>query len=54
MKIEADKDGIKAVQQLCDVALKSGGVANLQGVAAVLNSLKETKEKDGGKNNSKD
>ena len=27
MIIEADKDGIKIIQQLCDVALKTGGVA---------------------------
>ena len=44
MIIEADKDGIKMVQMLCDVALKSGGVANLKGVTDVLNALKPIKK----------
>ena len=43
MIIEADKDGIKIIQQLCDVALKTGGVANLKGVNDVLSSLTEIK-----------
>ena len=44
MKIRADEKGIQAIQQLCDVALKQGGLSNLQGVQAILSSVQELTE----------
>jgi len=44
MKIEADKEGAIAIRQLCDVALRAGGLTNMQGVTQILNGLKESKE----------
>ncbi len=44
MKIIADKEGIQAIQQLCDIALKQGGLQNLQGIQVILGSIEEAKE----------
>ena len=41
MIIEADKEGVEVVKQLCDIALKQGGIQNLKGVTEVLAALKE-------------
>jgi len=49
MIIKADKEGIQAVQQLCDIALKQGGLQNLaviQSVLAGISELEEVKKKD--------
>jgi len=41
MKIIVDsQETANIIKQLCDIALKSVGIQNLQGVVAVLNSLK--------------
>jgi hypothetical protein len=39
MQIKADKKGAEAVRQLCDVALRSGGLANLAPITQVLACL---------------
>lgn len=39
MQIEADKEGADLIRQLCDVALKSGGLANLAGITQILACL---------------
>lgn len=40
MKILADEKGREAIQMLCDIALKSGGLQSMQGIQLILNSLK--------------
>ena len=37
------------VTALCDVALKSGGLQNIQGVQIILKSIKDKERKDGEK-----
>jgi hypothetical protein len=44
MKIIVDEDGKKAVQALVDIALKTGGISNLNGSIDILKSLEEYKE----------
>jgi hypothetical protein len=44
MIIKADKEAIQAIQQLCDIALKAGGIQNLQGIQAVLAGVSEIEE----------
>lgn len=39
MIIKADEEGIKAVRQLCDIALKTSGINNLDGVLMILQNL---------------
>lgn len=41
MKITVDKEGRAAINQLCDVALKAGGLQNLNGITNVLSSVIE-------------
>lgn len=50
MEIKADKEGIEAIKQLCDIALKHGGLANHNPVAMILNSIKPMEQNDGSKN----
>ena len=40
MIIQVDKDGESAVQQLCDIALKQGGLQNFNQINKILNSVK--------------
>ena len=40
MIINVDQEGRKAVQQLCDIALKSAGMQNLNPVNMILRSVK--------------
>ena len=40
MIINVDEEGGKAIQGLCDIALKVAGLKNLQGVTNVLSSVK--------------
>lgn len=40
MQIKADEEGKKVIEQLCDIALKHGGIQNLNQVALILNSTK--------------
>ena len=40
MVIQTDEEGKKAVIQLCDIALRQGGVQVMQGVTTVLGSIK--------------
>ena len=44
MIIKADKDGMEVIKQLCDIALKTGGLQNLVGIQAVLAGLSEIEE----------
>lgn len=39
MQIKTDKEGTVVIKQLCDVALKSGGLSNLGGITRVLACL---------------
>lgn len=38
--IKVDEQGNDALKQLCDIALKFGGITNLQGVVSILQSIK--------------
>lgn len=49
MKIIVDEQGKQMLQQMCDVALKAGGLQNMQAVLSVLNSIKLEEEEDTGK-----
>ncbi len=40
MLIKADKEGMEAVTKLCDVALKTGGIGNMNAVSQILAGLK--------------
>lgn len=39
MIIQVDKEGKAVIEQLCDIALKQGGVNNLNQVNAILKSV---------------
>jgi hypothetical protein len=39
MLIYADSDGRKVIQELCDVALKAGGLQNFNRIGTILNSI---------------
>ena len=39
MVIKTDAEGKNVIEQLCDVALRAGGVQNLQAVTEVLKSI---------------
>ena len=39
MIIQTDKEGKDVIEQLCDIALKQGGVSNLNQVNAILKSV---------------
>lgn len=39
MNIKTDREGADAIRSLCDVALKSGGLANLAGITQILACL---------------
>lgn len=41
MKISVDKEGRAMINQLCDVALKAGGIQNLNGITQILASIVE-------------
>ena len=41
MKIVVDKEGKDAINQLCDVALKQGGIRNLDPITEILSSTVE-------------
>jgi len=44
MIIKADKDGLKAIEQLYDIALKTGGLQNMAGIQAILAGLSEIED----------
>ena len=44
MIIQVDKEGENIIQQLCDVALKQGGIKNLNAINKTLSSLKVIEE----------
>lgn len=46
MHIKADKEGVEAIQALCDVALKTGGLQNLNFVNTVLAKTEREKQED--------
>lgn len=46
MKIMVDKEAKELLQKLCDMALKAGGLANLQGTLAILNGMELLPEID--------
>ncbi|HCY86657.1 MAG TPA: hypothetical protein DHV36_16110 [Desulfobacteraceae bacterium] len=41
MKIVADKEAIQTIHSLCDIALKFGGIQNLNAVNTVLPAITE-------------
>ena len=43
MKVEVDEEGRKIITDLCDVALRSGGIQNLQAIINILNEIREEK-----------
>lgn len=45
MIIKVDKEAQGLIKNLCDVALKTGGLANLEGVLAILNKMELLEEK---------
>ncbi len=45
MKIKVDKEGKDTIIQLCDVALKSGGIKNVAAINVVLTSIEDIEEK---------
>lgn len=44
MEIRTDQEAKVAIEQLCDIALKQGGLQNMNGVGKVLASIKLIKE----------
>lgn len=44
MRIVVDKEGQEAINQLCDLALKVNGLANLEGVNVILSAVVLEKE----------
>lgn len=46
MRILADADGKKAIESLCDVAVRSGGLNNIQAVQMILNIVEPVTEED--------
>jgi len=44
MIIQVDKQGQDIIEQLCDIALKQGGIKNLQAIHQVLASVKLIEE----------
>jgi hypothetical protein len=44
MVIIVDDEGKKALHQLVDIALKAGGISNLNGTIDILKSVQEYKE----------
>ena len=44
MEIKADKEGMEAVTKLCDVALKTGGLGNMNAVSQILAGLESIPE----------
>ena len=40
MKILCDEDGKNVIVSLCDIALKSGGIKNLEAINAILGTVK--------------
>lgn len=39
MKIMADKEGLDVISALCDIALKAGGIGNLQQINTIIQSI---------------
>lgn len=39
MKIVVDTDGKQAVEKMCDICLRTGGLNNLQPILQILNSI---------------
>lgn len=44
MKIQVDEDGKTAIIELCDIALKHGGIRTFEGISKVLRSIKVTEK----------
>jgi len=36
MEIEADEEGVQVIQKLCDIALRSGGLQNMNAVEEIM------------------
>ncbi len=45
MIIKADKEGILFIKDLCDLALKVGGINNLNAATKLISSIEEIKTK---------
>ncbi len=48
MIIKTDPEGKKLLENLCDVALRAGGIKNLQEVGRLLQSIELIKKKKDG------
>ena len=48
MVIRVDQEGREAIQQLCDVALRVNGIANLEGVNTILRAVESIEEEGDG------
>ena len=46
MLIKVDDQGREAIKQLCDVALKFGGLTNLEAVSFILHSVQVEKQEE--------
>ena len=46
MIIKADKEGKDILVQLCDIALKTGGLHNMNAVQGILNSIQLIEDQD--------
>ena len=44
MVVKTDEQGKKLIEALCDVALKAGGLSNLQAVGSILNAVEILEE----------
>ena len=44
MIIKADKEAIERIKELCDIALKVGGLQNFTQIGLLLNSLEELQD----------
>jgi len=41
MIIKVDTEGLRVINQLVDIALKAGGLSNLEGVSKILSSIQQ-------------
>jgi len=45
MKIVVDKEGMQVMKQLCDIALKAGGLSNFDAIRAIVNATRLEEDK---------
>jgi len=47
MIVNTDKEGATAIIQLCDVALRAGGIANIKGIQQILDAVEKGNQEPG-------